>query len=321
MADRIVAAVRLKRKLMEGVSMQGDILATIQKYTRKLLFAHPGRETDRLKRELVKLVTKQYFKDAVKSGRKSAVPILDRIGGIELVESVGKLSGVPLRVLSTFNTRNTKWFAQEVTTNTAALSSELKAELARAARDGVAKRDMVDRVTKAYQAELKQIKKARKHLSAANKAVANAEATGDIKAIRAAKKARSQAASATRKVKTAMGRLENNVQGVARDAVRRDMQEAQLASYRQAGFRVFSWVTVNGSLGCPDCIALHGTTHTYQEWQGQGPGDGQTVCLDSCMCELVPEQFTENNKSIEGPVNPYLFDELNTTPAQSQARQ
>ena len=306
MADKIIAAVRLKRKVLEGVGMQDDINVLLQDFVRKVLFARPGPETERLKRELVDQMRKRYLPEAVVSGRKSAVPILERLGD-ETVKQASKLTGPALKFLSGYTQKNIAWFTQEVNTGTVALSSELKAELARATRDGVSRRRMISRVIDSYKAELKQIRRARKRLAEANKAVANAEATGDLKAIRAAKKIRNQARSATTRVKTAMGRLETKVQGAARDAVRREAQRAQFASYKQAGYRTYTWVAVNGSEACPDCSALHGETRSEQQWHGNMPGDGHTVCGDSCMCELVPDEFAKGNKSIEGPVNPYLL--------------
>ncbi len=306
MADRIIAAVRLKRKVLEGVNQQSDILDILDAFTRKVLFARPGPETERLKEELVLLMRKKYFPLADESGRKSAIPILDRIGGAEAVQSASRLSGDSLRFLSGYRQKNIAWFTQEVNTGTTALSSELKAEIARASRDGVSRARMVDDVIGSYKAELKQIRKARKRFAEANKFVANAEATGDIKAIKLAHKERTLAHAGTRRVTTAMGRLENKVQGDARDAVRREAQRAQLASYKQAGFRVYTWVAVNGSIACPDCTSLHGETRSIALWHGNMPGDGHTVCLDSCVCELVPNEFTVDNKSIAGPVNPFL---------------
>lgn len=311
MAERIVAAVRLSRKVGEGVEMQEDLITIMQKWVRKVIFLKPGPETERLKRELVDTVTKKYFDLADVSGRKSAVPVLQGIGGAEAVEAASTLSGAPLRALSGYRRRNVTWFTQEVNTNTTALSSELKAELARASRDQISRARLVTDVTESYDAELKQIKRARKRLAQANKDLANAEATQNKRLIKVARDERIKAMQATRRVETAMGRLENRVQGAARDAVRREQQQAQLASYRQAGFTVFTWVSVNGSAGCPDCISLHGETHKLADWHGRSPGDGQTVCQDSCMCQLTPEQFVVSNDTLATPINPFLFDSFN----------
>ena len=310
MAKQIVAAVRLKRKVLEGVNMQSDVLDILTAYTRQVMFTRPGPETTRMRNELIRLMRAKYFPIAEESGHKSAVPVLDKIGGEAAVESASPITGTPARVFSAYRTNNTRWFAEEVNAGTSALSSELRAEIARASRDGIAQAQMRTDVINSYKAELKAIKAKRKILRAANIDVANAEATGDLKAIKAAKKEVAKAKAATRRVSTAMGRLENKVQGAARDAVRRETQQAQFASYRQAGYHTFTWVAVGGSLACPDCDALHNDTRSVREWQGQMPGDGHTVCLDSCICELVPDQFIDKEKPITGPVNPYLFQEL-----------
>ena len=310
MADRIVAAVRMKRKVLEGVDQQADIIDILNTYVRRTIFARPDKETAKIKRDLIALMRQRYLKRADESGRRSAAPILDRVGGEAAVAKGARLSGVPLRFLSGYRQANIKWFAQEIEAGTKLLSSELKAELARAARDSVSRADMITDVIDSYKAELRQTKKARKALTKANKALANAEATGDLKAVKAARAARRKAKSAAHNVKTAMGRLETRVQGAARDAVRRETQRAQLATYRQAGYTVYTWVSVNGSESCPSCIDLHGQTRPLKAWHGNQPGDGHTYCLSSCMCELVPEEFTVDNESIKEPVNPYLFEEL-----------
>lgn len=310
MSKHIVAAVRLKRKVMEGVNMQSDVLDILKAYTRQVLFVRPGPETTKIRNEFIRLMRAKYFPIAEESGHKSAVPILDSIGGQAAIDSATPVAGTPLRVFSRYTTHNTIWFAEQVNSGTLALSAEMRSEIARASRDGIAQARMRTNVINSYNAELKSLTAKRKVLRQANIAVANAEATGDIKAIRAAKAIRAKSMSSVRNVSTAMGRMENKVQSAARDAVRRQLQQAQFASYRQAGYTVFTWVTVGGSESCPDCNALHGETRSVQDWHGQEPGDGHTVCMGSCICEFVPEQFINKKLPITGPVNPYLFDQL-----------
>jgi hypothetical protein len=310
MAKQIVSAINLKARVREGTSMQLDIVDLLVDATKKVLFSKPGIKTEEIKRDIMRLMRSEYLPQARKSGRKSAIPVLDSVGGEEAVQRASRLSGVPKSVLSAYSRNNANWLVQEINTGTVALSSELKAELARGARDGVNRRQLITDWVNANKAELKQQKKVRKRLSDANKAVAKAESSGDLKAIKAAKNEARKAKAATQRVSTAMGRLEKKVQGEARDAVRREQQQAQLASYKQAGYRVYTWVAVGGSLACPDCEALHNETRKLGDWSGSMPGDGHTVCLDSCICELVPQEFVTEEKPITDPVNPYLFDEL-----------
>ena len=310
MATTIKAAVKLKAQVFAGVEQQDDILNIFLAFNRKVLFAKPGPETTRLRNELVMLMKLKYFPLAEEAGANSAVPILDAVGGAEAVAAGASPSGVNRRFLSNYRTANTQWFAQEVNSGTMALSGELQAEIARASRDGIAQATMRTNVIDAYEAELKALKIKRKALAEANKGLARAEATANKAAIKAADKVRKSAQAGVRRVSTAMGRLENKVQGAARDAVRRQAQRSELASFREAGFRTFTWVTVNGSLGCPDCISLHGETRSIQLWHGNQPGDGHTVCLDSCICELVPNTLVLDNPSLNGPINPFLESEL-----------
>ena len=305
MAASIIAAVNLKARVLAGVEQQQDIDDLLLRYTRLSLFNEPGPKTTQMRKDLVALMKSKYFPRATESGRKSAVPILNAIGGAEAVEAGTTLTGSNLTFLSSYRQANTRWFAAEVDSGTKALSSELKAQIARAQRDGIAQVRMRRDVINSYDAELRALKSKRKVLAEANRGVAKAEASANVKAIKAAKKLRSKAQANIRKVMTAMGRLENKVQVAARDAIRREAQRAELASFRQAGYRTFTWVAVNGSLACPDCSSLHGETRGFAQWHGNQPGDGHTVCMDSCVCELVPNELMVKD-NITGPVNPFL---------------
>ena len=305
MAASIIAAVNLKARVLAGVEQQQDIDALLLSYTKLSLFGDPGPKTTQMRRDLVALMRTKYFPRATESGRKSAVPILNAVGGAEAVEAGATLTGSNLTFLSSYRQANTRWFASEVDSGTKALSGELNADIARASRDGIAQTRMRRDVINSYEAELKALKSKRRILAQANRDVAKAEASANAKVISAAKKVRRNAQAGVRRVSTAMGRLENKVQGAARDAVRREAQRAELASFRQAGYRTFTWVAVNGSLACPDCSSLHGETRGFAQWHGNQPGDGHTVCMDSCVCELVPNELMVKD-NITGPVNPFL---------------
>jgi len=302
MPQRIIAAVKLKREVLEGVRMQEDLLAVITKYARASLFTNSKRTTAKMRRDIKRLMRQIYYPEADRAGRASAAPILESLGK----PPTPRLTGPSLRFLSTYRRKNVAWFMAEVDTGLATLSGETQAALARAARDSIAQRTVVQQLTLSYQEEMAAQKIKRAALEKANRALAKAESTGDLRAIKAARDARTKARSAVNNVKPSMGRFETKVQGAARDSIRREEQRAQQAAYRQSGYTEFTWVAVNGSVACPDCIDLHGETRMIRAWNGEMPGDGHTVCLSSCVCELVPSAFTKDNEQITGPVNPYL---------------
>ncbi len=305
MAASIIAAVNLKARVLAGVEQQQDIDNLLLSYVKLSLFEKPGPKTTQMRRDLVELMRTKYFPRADLSGRKSAVPILDAIGGAEAVEAGSTLTGSNLTFLASYRQKNTEWFANIVDSGTKELSGELRAEIVRAQRDGIAQARMRRDVINSYDAELKALKGKRRILADANRNMAKAEASANAARIKAADKVRTNAQAGVRRVSTAMGRLENKVQGAARDAVRREAQRAELASFRQAGFQTFTWVAVNGSLACPDCESLHGDTRGFAQWHGNQPGDGHTVCDSSCVCELVPNELMVKD-NITGPVNPFL---------------
>lgn len=55
----------------------------------------------------------------------------------------------------------------------------------------------------------------------------------------------------------------------------------------------YRWVAVFVNT-CPDCIDLHGTVMSWDDWEAEGmPRSGNTVCGDNCQCMLLPEDTTE----------------------------
>lgn len=56
----------------------------------------------------------------------------------------------------------------------------------------------------------------------------------------------------------------------------------------ESGLYVWSVVFVDT---CPDCLARHGKTATWKEWEKQGlPRTGKTRCGKECKCVLLPKE-------------------------------
>ena len=299
---RIVAAVKLKREVLEGVQQQQDIVSIAARYAKSSLFTDDKRQAEKLKKRLKSLMRRKYFPLADRSGRKSAAPILSSLGKTPYPD----LTGESLGFMSKYKSANLKWFLTKMDTASETMRGEIKAAIIRAARDGISKKDLVRSMTDAAREEMAAMKSRRALLAKANRALAKAESKGDIKLIKAARRARAKARAAVNRVESPLARFENKVQAAARDSVRREAQRSQLSAYKQSGYKAYTWVAVNGAVACPDCAALHGETRSLDGWAGRQPGDGHTVCGDSCMCELVPESFTDGNEQIAGPINPYL---------------
>lgn len=57
--------------------------------------------------------------------------------------------------------------------------------------------------------------------------------------------------------------------------------------------RFFRWSAVLVKT-CPDCLARHGTSASWEEWEAIGlPRTGATICRENCHCVLIPNEFVE----------------------------
>jgi hypothetical protein len=120
----------------------------------------------------------------------------------------------------------------------------------------------------------------------------------------AIKKARAKGKS-PRSVTSFAARFNVAVKGLARDSFRRVAQQASFNAYQREGFgsNGWVWITLNGPGACPDCTPRHGVLGTESFWSAEGfPGDGTTVCGASCVCELVPAEYVQGNKTLVNPL-------------------
>lgn len=299
MADEIIASVVIQRRLIVGAEQEGELHALIRRYATARLMNSTSRTVGRLRRDIIRLLARKYLPYAKLVGQQSAAPVLRRLGGTKLVDKGSKLRGPVLDWLNRYHKANLGAFRAELAKELGTLSGEVEAAFARAARDGVARKQLVTDLVQSHQDELKRLATVRKEIRKAS-----ADYRKATKANRGVGKARTNLRKAKAKLRTSKdfyARFETRVHGHARDAVRREAQRAQLATYRQAGFKGnYTWVAVNGPDACPSCTDLHGTTLPLSEWAGQMPGDGHTFCGDSCQCQLVPASFAE--EAVEGPI-------------------
>ncbi len=96
----------------------------------------------------------------------------------------------------------------------------------------------------------------------------------------------------------------DEVKKETRTQARRAGTDAETAIFKNQGHKNFVWVTVNGSVACPDCHKRQNVLLTMPEWERVGrPGSGLTICGDSCFCMLLPEGVTTVSPSLLNRVN------------------
>jgi len=300
MADNILKAVSLRRDLVEGGKHAVQLNATIRKYVHASLF---GRQSSKviakLQRELIRDMAHTYFPIAQAVGKSSARPILLALGGEALVEKGGRLTGQAKRAAQILSRRNLNHFKLGVGQATGFLKGDIRAAFSQALLQGRRGREsrkaLVDDILKADKAELLSLRRGRIKVRAAAKEVRQAEAlaakTGNYGPVKKSHAALEKVKGNVKHRAAFLARLETAVQARARDVIRREASDAQKAAFTAAGYgypRV--WVTVNAGEACPSCQALHGTEIKNR---GEGPGNADTFCGTSCMCQAVPKEYTK----------------------------
>lgn len=318
MADKILAAVAVQRELIEGEGVQQSLGELISRFASGQLYRRPEPHLDKLRRQIMRQLTQEYLPLAQRVGRESARPLLDALGGDRMVQRGLAKRGRIFEQFRTYHRNNLRVLQAELQRELGTLSGDVKAAFARAHRDGVARKQLIDDLVQADRGELKrladvrkEIAKTRGNLKVAESKAAKASKRKLRRARREVRGARKQLTKAKAKVgtaKTFYARFETRVQGHVRDAVRREAQRAQHFAFKRAGYTEFTWVAVNGTDACPSCEFRHGFTQTEHEWGRDGmPGDGATYCKAACMCQLVPKPYTEGNPSLAKPLDPNML--------------
>jgi len=310
MPDQIRAAVAVTREVIEGKGHRDALHKAIAELLGAGTYRNPEAAMARAKKKIVRLMAKRFMPQAQEIGERSSKPVLTALDGPGLAERHSSLRGAMLRDMKGYSRRALHAFEAELEAEGVTFSSQVTAAFARARRDDVARQRLIDDLVKADKAEHASLTKAHAEIDDAAERLKGAEAKA-AKSPRS-KKAQRELDSARgdlRKAKAKPGRVtgmlarfETAVQGHARDAIRRQTQEAQVRCFRQAGYKTYTWVAVNGTDACPSCSALHGKTMAYAQWRGRGPGEGQTYCGSSCMCQLVPNKYVAGNRALERPV-------------------
>ena len=322
MPDQIRKAVTILRPYLAGTEWRGRLDRLIGAYATGHLFsverASRGlfRTTKRHRehgKKLLAAITDELVKrdlpEAWQAGAKSAEPILrgmvGRTGKLETLADVGRamqLTGAVAKNARRDLAAIRHAFAAELKASGKMLSGEVEAAFAAGMRGHQTRRQLADDLLASEQAARKQLSKAYREVRSTGQALQQAERTGTDAEIKEARKAYQAANRKPGQVKTLLARFETRVQGHARDAIRQAAQASQTARFREMKFKVATWTAVNGSGSCPSCDHLHGTTKPFDDWWGNGPGDGGTLCGASCMCILVPEEYAATRQGLDKPV-------------------
>jgi len=320
--DQIRKAVTILRPYLAGTEWRGRLDRLIGAYATGHLFsverASRGlfRTTKRHRehgKKLLAAITDELVKrdlpEAWQAGAKSAEPILrgmvGRTGKLETLADVGRamqLTGAVAKNARRDLAAIRHAFAAELKASGKMLSGEVEAAFAAGMRGHQTRRQLADDLLASEQAARKQLSKAYREVRSTGQALQQAERTGTDAEIKEARKAYQAANRKPGQVKTLLARFETRVQGHARDAIRQAAQASQTARFREMKFKVATWTAVNGSGSCPSCDHLHGTTKPFDDWWGNGPGDGGTLCGASCMCILVPEEYAATRQGLDKPV-------------------
>lgn len=312
MPDQIRAAVAVQRAFIEGRGQRDELRKLIARYANANLYRHPAWQIESLRHRIIREVSRKYFPAAHRIGAASAKPVLEALAGRWLAEKGVAGRGKVLAGLKRHTRLNLRALQAALKGEGAKFSAEVEAAFLRAQRDGIARGQLVADLVKADKAELKSLAEAYKRLDDTAGEVAGAEKRlarapkgqrGKPAAqLREAKKELRKAKASARGRKGFLARFETYTQARVRDAVRREVQEAQFAEFRKQGHATFTWVAVNGADACPSCVSRHGQTATAGDWRGRGPGEGDTVCGAACMCQLVPAAYTEGNPALAEPI-------------------
>jgi hypothetical protein len=316
MADQIRAAVAIERDLIEGAGVRDELHDAIAKYARANLYRRTTDDIVGLERDMLRLVERKWLPYARATGQASAEPVLKALGGSKLVDKGNALRGAILGGQKRYSKANVLAIRAELKREGATLTGEIEAAFARAHRDGVSRKQLIQDLVESHKGEMEQLAKATTRAEKASRQVQTVEEDLSKLGRRAKKRRRAlnkdlkDAKAELRKAKRSISstkdffaRFATRAQGHVRDGIRREVQTAQFNTFRQAGYETFTWVAVNAGDACPSCQALHYTTKKAAEWQASGgPGAADTFCGSACMCMLTPAEYTTDNASLKDPI-------------------
>lgn len=89
--------------------------------------------------------------------------------------------------------------------------------------------------------------------------------------------------------------FQKRVETIERNTLRREASATEIEEYKKiaVGDEDWQWIAISAN-PCPDCQIRAGAILSYKQWENQGlPGDGETICRESCMCKLLPVSVSD----------------------------
>ena len=315
MPDGIRKAVAIQRDMLAGGEHVTEIHKLVSAYVAADLYGGGSAKTiDKLRKRLLRKIQDDLFPKARKIGKASATPLLDGINTNLAKQGKRRRSASVHSFLKGKTHANINVVETEIEQAVGNFKAATKVEFAKARRSNSTRTELLAKLRKADADEMRSLKEGYKlqdeaagKLKAAERKLATDP--GNTRAQEQHKAARKEHQSAKRKTKgrlSLFARFENAIQSSVRDGMRREGNAAQEAAFRAAGFgstTTYMWVAVNGTDACPSCSDLHGSTYTLKQWGSSGkPGEADTYCGTSCMCQLVPDEYTKNNPGLTQPI-------------------
>jgi len=308
-ADNVLKAVALRRDLVEGGEHALGLNATIRRYAGAQLYGNASlRVIERLRKEIVREMAREYFPVAQEIGRASAEPILRALGGKTLVDKGGRMWGKVLRHSHLLTKRNIAHFQVGLEQDIGQLKGDIRTAFSEALVKGRtgkgARRQLIEDLVGADRYELASIRQGRLKVRKAARVVRRAEnraaKIGNYAPVEKAHEKLKKAKGLVKARKSFLARFETRCQGRARDAIRREAGNAQQSAFTAAGYgypRI--WIAVNAGEACPSCQERHGTKIKSE---ADGPRNADTYCEGACMCQAVPEEYRKGKSKLDKPL-------------------
>ncbi len=92
------------------------------------------------------------------------------------------------------------------------------------------------------------------------------------------------------------GTFRNKIKNTVKNGVEFSSNDSANGEFTKAGVQEFKWISVGDNKVCVDCEGRHGETGTMEFFETIGlPASGFSVCTTNCRCQLVPENYKDEN--------------------------
>ena len=92
------------------------------------------------------------------------------------------------------------------------------------------------------------------------------------------------------------GTFRNKIKNTVKNGVELSSNDRATNQFKEAGIKMFQWVSVGDGKVCPDCADRHGEVGTLDSFETIGlPASGFSVCTTNCRCQLIPESYKGEN--------------------------